>query len=159
MLPFMDRGHPLVSAQLSNLIAVAALLFSVWARLSLGRNMGFVPAQREIVTTGAYRYVRHPIYRIDLELSGRCAANLRPAQCHALSDRRFLDARQELRRGKLSPCRRTIRRLHDESTRALDSPCHLILEQKESAHRGAPPVEREVSSEDRRTSTADVPCC
>ena len=24
--------------------------------------MGFVPAQREIVTTGAYRFVRHPIY-------------------------------------------------------------------------------------------------
>ena len=24
--------------------------------------MGFVPAQREIVTTGAYRYMRHPIY-------------------------------------------------------------------------------------------------
>jgi protein-S-isoprenylcysteine O-methyltransferase Ste14 len=38
------------------------LLFSVWARLSLGRNIGFVPAQREIVTAGAYRYVRHPIY-------------------------------------------------------------------------------------------------
>jgi protein-S-isoprenylcysteine O-methyltransferase Ste14 len=47
---------------LSNLIAIAALLLSVWARLSLGRNMGFVPAQREIVTTGAYRFVRHPIY-------------------------------------------------------------------------------------------------
>jgi protein-S-isoprenylcysteine O-methyltransferase Ste14 len=34
----------------------------VWARLSLGRNIGFVPAQREIVTGGAYSYVRHPIY-------------------------------------------------------------------------------------------------
>jgi hypothetical protein len=28
----------------------------------LGRNIGFVPAQREIVTVGAYRYMRHPIY-------------------------------------------------------------------------------------------------
>ena len=62
MLPFMDRGHSLVSPLLSNLLAIAALLVSVWARLSLGRNMGFVPAQREIVTTGAYRFVRHPIY-------------------------------------------------------------------------------------------------
>ena len=62
MLPFLDRGHPLVSPQLSNFIAIGALVFSVWARLSLGRNMGFVPAQREIVTTGAYRFVRHPIY-------------------------------------------------------------------------------------------------
>jgi protein-S-isoprenylcysteine O-methyltransferase Ste14 len=32
------------------------------SRLSRGRNIGFVPAQREIVTAGAYRYVRHPIY-------------------------------------------------------------------------------------------------
>lgn len=62
MLPFLDRGHPLISPQLSNLLAIGALLFSIWARLSLGRNMGFVPAQREIVTTGAYRYMRHPIY-------------------------------------------------------------------------------------------------
>jgi protein-S-isoprenylcysteine O-methyltransferase Ste14 len=62
MLPFMDRGRPLISSLPSNLIAIAALLLSVWARLSLGRNMGFVPAQREIVTTGAYHFVRHPIY-------------------------------------------------------------------------------------------------
>lgn len=62
MLPFFDRGRSLISPLLSNLIAIAALLFSIWARLSLGRNMGFVPAQRQIVTTGAYRYVRHPIY-------------------------------------------------------------------------------------------------
>ena len=32
------------------------------ARLSLGRNIGFVPAERRIVTTGAYGFVRHPIY-------------------------------------------------------------------------------------------------
>jgi protein-S-isoprenylcysteine O-methyltransferase Ste14 len=62
ILPFMDRGRPLVAPLLSNVLAIAALLFSVWARLSLGRNIGFVPAQRNIVTGGAYRYVRHPIY-------------------------------------------------------------------------------------------------
>lgn len=62
ILPFMDRGQPVISPLLSNVIAIAALLFTIWARLSLGRNIGFVPAQREIVTAGAYRYVRHPIY-------------------------------------------------------------------------------------------------
>lgn len=62
ILPFMDRGRALVSPLLSNAVAIAALVFSVWARLSLGRNMGFVPAQREIVTRGPYRYMRHPIY-------------------------------------------------------------------------------------------------
>jgi protein-S-isoprenylcysteine O-methyltransferase Ste14 len=62
IVPFMDRGRPLVSTALSNVLAIVALLFTVWARLSLGRNIGFVPAQREIVTAGAYRWVRHPIY-------------------------------------------------------------------------------------------------
>jgi protein-S-isoprenylcysteine O-methyltransferase Ste14 len=62
ILPFMDRGRPLISPLLTNVISITALLFTVWARLSLGRNIGFVPAQREIVTEGAYRYVRHPIY-------------------------------------------------------------------------------------------------
>ena len=38
------------------------LVIAVYARLSLGRNIGFVPAQRQIVTTGAYGLVRHPIY-------------------------------------------------------------------------------------------------
>ncbi len=34
----------------------------LYARVSLGRNIGLVPAQRRIVTTGAYGLVRHPIY-------------------------------------------------------------------------------------------------
>jgi protein-S-isoprenylcysteine O-methyltransferase Ste14 len=62
IVPLFDRGRLLVSPLLSNGLALTALLFTVWARLSLGRNIGFVPAQREIVTAGAYRYVRHPIY-------------------------------------------------------------------------------------------------
>jgi protein-S-isoprenylcysteine O-methyltransferase Ste14 len=62
ILPFMDRGRPLVSPVLADVVALVALVFSLWARLSLGRNIGFVPAQREIVTAGAYRYARHPIY-------------------------------------------------------------------------------------------------
>lgn len=38
------------------------LVLAAYARLSLGRNIGFVPAQRELVMTGAYALVRHPIY-------------------------------------------------------------------------------------------------
>ena len=34
----------------------------IYARLSLGRNIGFVPAQRNVVRSGAYGCVRHPIY-------------------------------------------------------------------------------------------------
>ncbi len=39
-----------------------SVIISVYALLSLGRNVGFIPAQRKIVTKGAYRFVKHPIY-------------------------------------------------------------------------------------------------
>jgi len=58
----IQRGQPIVPRWTSDAVAIGSLLVIVWARLSLGRNIGFVPAQREIVTGGAYSYVRHPIY-------------------------------------------------------------------------------------------------
>ena len=61
-LGVVQEGRPLVPHQVSDAVAICSLVIIVWARLSLGRNIGFVPAQREIVTTGAYRYMRHPIY-------------------------------------------------------------------------------------------------
>ena len=59
---FMQPGRALLPRVALDTIGITGLLVMVWARLSLGRNIGFVPAQREIVTTGAYRYLRHPIY-------------------------------------------------------------------------------------------------
>jgi protein-S-isoprenylcysteine O-methyltransferase Ste14 len=43
----------------------AGLGLAVWARLYIGRNWGMPMTRREnpeLVTTGPYRYVRHPIY-------------------------------------------------------------------------------------------------
>src|SRR5215467_7840345 len=62
VLGFLQQGHPLVGNLATDAIAVAGLLIVIWARLSLGRNIGFVPAQRELVHTGAYAYMRHPVY-------------------------------------------------------------------------------------------------
>ena len=46
-------------------LCVAGCAFAIWARFSLGRSWG-MPMTRhaapELVTTGPYRFVRHPIY-------------------------------------------------------------------------------------------------
>ena len=59
---FAQRGVPLAPAIVTSTIALLALGITVFARFSLGRNIGFVPAQRRLVTSGAYAYMRHPIY-------------------------------------------------------------------------------------------------
>jgi hypothetical protein len=61
VLGFLQRGRPLVANWISDVIAALSLFIFVWARLSLGRNIGFVPAQRELVHSGAYAYMRHPV--------------------------------------------------------------------------------------------------
>jgi protein-S-isoprenylcysteine O-methyltransferase Ste14 len=59
---FLGSGRPLVASALTDGLSVLSVLGDVWARLSLGRNIGFVPAQRRLVRSGPYRFVRHPIY-------------------------------------------------------------------------------------------------
>jgi protein-S-isoprenylcysteine O-methyltransferase Ste14 len=61
-LGLMDRGAPIAPTGLTHSLAVTSLAIALSARLSLGRNIGFVPAQRELVTSAAYAWVRHPIY-------------------------------------------------------------------------------------------------
>jgi protein-S-isoprenylcysteine O-methyltransferase Ste14 len=63
LMPALLRGGTsIVPGIACNVLAVLGLWVAIFARLSLGRNIGLVPAQRRIVTGGAYRYVRHPIY-------------------------------------------------------------------------------------------------
>ena len=50
---------------LGTVLLAAGLGFSVWARRHLGRNWSahvVVKKDHELVRTGPYRYVRHPIY-------------------------------------------------------------------------------------------------
>jgi protein-S-isoprenylcysteine O-methyltransferase Ste14 len=58
----MEPGDPIAPTVLTHSLALTSPAIAVFARLSLGRNIGFVPAQREIVTSWAYTVVRHPIY-------------------------------------------------------------------------------------------------
>ena len=46
-------------------LTVCGIAFAIWARIYLGRNWSSRPAVKvdhELVTSGPYRYVRHPIY-------------------------------------------------------------------------------------------------
>lgn len=52
----------IVPTVVSQALLALSLAIIIWARLSLGRNIGFIPAQRRIVSTGIYAYVRHPIH-------------------------------------------------------------------------------------------------
>jgi isoprenylcysteine carboxyl methyltransferase (ICMT) family protein YpbQ len=57
-----DQGRAVAPNMLINAFAIVGTAIELWGRFSLGRNIGFVPAQREIVVRGAYRFMRHPIY-------------------------------------------------------------------------------------------------
>lgn len=59
---FTQRGIPILPGTVTNTLSILSLIVAVYARLSLGRSIGLVPAQRIIVTRGAYQFVRHPIY-------------------------------------------------------------------------------------------------
>jgi protein-S-isoprenylcysteine O-methyltransferase Ste14 len=59
---FLQRGSPLAPDWITDSLAILGLTVMLWARFSLGRNIGLVPAQRELVHTGAYAFMRHPVY-------------------------------------------------------------------------------------------------
>jgi protein-S-isoprenylcysteine O-methyltransferase Ste14 len=63
------RGHGLntdpLRAGLGLVLFVSGLAFAIWARIDIGRNWGTPMSQKdepELVTSGPYHLVRHPIY-------------------------------------------------------------------------------------------------
>ncbi|HZC30063.1 MAG TPA: methyltransferase, partial [Gaiellaceae bacterium] len=63
------RGHGIhsdpIRAVIGLVLFAAGLLFAIWARLHLGRNWGTPMTRKddpELVTSGPYHLVRHPIY-------------------------------------------------------------------------------------------------
>jgi protein-S-isoprenylcysteine O-methyltransferase Ste14 len=62
LLSVKEPGRALVGPWTVILLYSLSVFTDIWGRLSLGRNIGMLPAQREIVERGAYGWVRHPIY-------------------------------------------------------------------------------------------------
>jgi protein-S-isoprenylcysteine O-methyltransferase Ste14 len=57
--------HNLVLGVIGVVVFATGLALAVWARICLGRNWGMPTTQKddpELVTSGPYRLVRHPIY-------------------------------------------------------------------------------------------------
>ncbi len=63
--PVAARSPDSVAGGIGACLCIAGLGFAVWARRHLGRNWGMPMSLKEgheLITTGPYRYLRHPIY-------------------------------------------------------------------------------------------------
>jgi protein-S-isoprenylcysteine O-methyltransferase Ste14 len=60
-----EPAHSVAFQVVGMIVFLSGLALAVWARVYLGRNWGMPmtrKAEPELVTTGPYKYVRHPIY-------------------------------------------------------------------------------------------------
>jgi protein-S-isoprenylcysteine O-methyltransferase Ste14 len=53
---------PIAPESLTVVISAIGLLIVIVGKVSLGRSFGLTPANRGVVSSGVYRFVRHPIY-------------------------------------------------------------------------------------------------
>ena len=64
-MPFLPSSHWRIWCALGAIMTLMGVLLTIWARLHIGRNwssVAAVKADHELVTTGPYQWVRHPIY-------------------------------------------------------------------------------------------------
>jgi protein-S-isoprenylcysteine O-methyltransferase Ste14 len=55
-------GAAVVPEAATATLSAGGLLVVIVGKMSLGRSFGLMPANRGVVSTGVYRFVRHPIY-------------------------------------------------------------------------------------------------
>ncbi|PBC09244.1 isoprenylcysteine carboxylmethyltransferase family protein [Mesorhizobium sp. WSM3859] len=58
----LQEGTALIPLFIAAPLQFLALWLVIWGKMSLGRSFAILPANRGVVTGGAYRFVRHPIY-------------------------------------------------------------------------------------------------
>jgi protein-S-isoprenylcysteine O-methyltransferase Ste14 len=57
-----EPGVAIITVYVAAPLQALALGFVIWAKISLGRSFAILPGNRGVMTGGAYRLVRHPIY-------------------------------------------------------------------------------------------------
>lgn len=62
LLVILDHGTATISSFAGNGIQMAGIFWQIFSKISLGRSFGLLPANRGVVSGGAYKLVRHPIY-------------------------------------------------------------------------------------------------
>jgi protein-S-isoprenylcysteine O-methyltransferase Ste14 len=58
----LEPGLAIIPVYVVAPLQIVAVSFVIWAKASLGRSFALLPANRGVMTGGAYRLVRHPIY-------------------------------------------------------------------------------------------------
>ncbi|WP_246672290.1 isoprenylcysteine carboxylmethyltransferase family protein [Mesorhizobium sp. B3-1-6] len=58
----LQDGIAIIPLYIAAPLQFLALWLVIWGKMSLGRSFAILPANRGVVTGGAYRFVRHPIY-------------------------------------------------------------------------------------------------
>lgn len=58
----LQDGAAVIPLYIAAPLQFLALWLVIWGKMSLGRSFAILPANRGVVTGGAYRFVRHPIY-------------------------------------------------------------------------------------------------
>lgn len=58
----LQDGAAIIPLYIAAPLQFLALWLVIWGKMSLGRSFAILPANRGVVTGGAYRFVRHPIY-------------------------------------------------------------------------------------------------
>lgn len=58
----LQPGIAIIPVHVAAPLQFIALLFVIWGKISLGRSFAILPGNRGVMTGGAYRLVRHPIY-------------------------------------------------------------------------------------------------